>query len=260
MGGINNELAQKRYLWGCLFFLFLGLAFLPIESNAYTTSITFDEFSFAEGTEVTNQYASRGVIFSGVDGGPNPIIAIEYNGDAYAYYYGKYPNKKGDYIDPDSDPPSCVGGKMLTDGLGSDPNAFLRPNDIKISFSVSATEAVTYVKFYLLDVDAGETFHVKAYNYRNTTTPVVEKEIETGDPNTGDGIATEVILETDTSTPIDYIIITYTPPSTGYIGFAIDCLEFRVEESIPVPEPATVFLLGIGLLGVVGIGKKKGLF
>ena len=50
--------------------------------------------------------------------------------------------------------------------------------------------------------------------------------------------------------------IRYTRPGAEYLAVFID--DFTVGfDAAPVPEPATMLLLGAGLLGLVGLGRKK---
>ena len=47
---------------------------------------------------------------------------------------------------------------------------------------------------------------------------------------------------------------------TGHV-FALDLSNviniFNKDSTAPIPEPATMFLLGIGLIGIAGFGRKK---
>ena len=222
-------------------FLFL-LSFLFVSIPIATRAVTINFDNLLEGAAVTDQYADLGVIFSGVEG--DPVIAEAWNGAFYAYCYGNCYNGKDDHVLSDD----VSGGKMLTDALSNDPNdshPFLIGDDIKATFTVP----VSRVSFYLLDIDARETFTVKAYNKDNNV--IAEQTVKSGDPGTGDGIATLIEISTTETNPIDHIILDV--PS--WVGFAIDDFSFT-----PVPEPATIFLLGVGLLGVAGVARKKRFF
>ena len=222
-----------------LAFFFL-LFFMPVGTKAIT--ITFDDlYSLNEGDPVTDQYESLGVVFSGAGG--SPIIAQEENGEAYGYFYGDYPDRTDDVVLSDY----VSGGYMLTDALGNDTAyPFLDGSDIKATFTMPVSE----VSFYLLDVDAREKFTVTAYNEDDEE--IASQIIKTGDPGTGDGIGTLVTLSTTEDNPIRYIIIDVP----DWAGFAIDDFSFQVA----IPEPATIFLLGVGLLGVAGLARKKRFF
>jgi len=231
-------------LRGCLylFFLFLLLSLsIPVNVQAITIKITFDEYSFNEGDPLTDQYAALGVIFSGTN--TSPIIAQEENGEAYGYFYGSYPDRTDDVVLSDY----VSGGNMLTDGLGNHSTyPFLIGDDIKATFTIP----VTQVSFYLLDIDAKETYTARVYN--NVTGLIAEQSFSSGDPGTGDGIATLFSFSTTVDNPIDYLIIDVP----DWSGYAIDDFSF----TSPIPEPATIFLLGVGLLGVAGLVRKKRFF
>jgi PEP-CTERM motif len=63
----------------------------------------------------------------------------------------------------------------------------------------------------------------------------------------------------DVYEPGEYLYGSSSGALYGFPYFPLD-LKFQAElshESAPVPEPATIFLLGLGILGLTGINRKK---
>lgn len=177
-------------------------------------TIDFDDPSFSEGDEITDQYASLGVTFSHPYDAPlNPIIAQE-GAPMYAFLS---PSNLRDL--PNSGSP-ISGGNMLTDSAEGHPG-ILRAIEARFSFPIS------FVSFYVIDIDASESFTLEAYD--DTGTVIAYQTISDSAPGTGDGVATyfEIVASN-----IAYVI--FQVPQLDSRGFAID--DFTFSSCIDPPE------------------------
>jgi len=213
-----------------------------VTAHAVTITVTFDDLGLAEGDTLTDELSYLGVEFSSPGGAP--LIAEERSGEVFAYYYGSSTSLNQDEWVVGG---GASGGFMLTDPFGDHARyPMLVGSDLEIRF----TQPVTEAGFYILDVDASETFTIKALS---GSTVLDTFTIASGDPGAGDGIGTWVGFTADG----DNLITSLYLESPSWAGYAIDDVTFTVPDAAAVPAPATIVLVGAGLLGMVGLRRKK---
>lgn len=178
------------------------LSFGPV----FPRTIDFDDPSFTEGTELTNQYADGGVgaVFS-IEGNEtlNPEIA-EQGSPLVAYT-----NDLNDH-----DPTTVSGLKMLTDPVVQENTGVM--NSIRVDFVYPVYE----VSLYVIDIDNNEQFILKAFD---DGLQVDSQPKGQSDPDTGDAIAT---LMSVTADEIDYVVLDASESAPEGGGFAIDDFQY----------------------------------
>jgi len=181
--------------------MILAVAVLVMAGSA-NALITFDEFAL--GTVITNQYAAQGVLFTGVNGGPDPVITM----DGGLQVLSPNPPYAGNFI-----------------------AYFINPVD--------------WVEFDAGYWDELQTGNIQIFNpdiqliaqFTNNT-----RVSETG-----------LVYEHFSFHGYGPIGAVYFNSYADPAGAAMDNLDF----SAPVPEPATIALVGLGLLGLGARLRKR---
>jgi hypothetical protein len=178
-------------------------------SIASAVLINFDDL--AANTVVTNQYQSKGAIFS--SNGTLRILDDPYDREVSS---------------PHSLLPDWQNGVQ---------------SDIRIDFGFDVMDLSLWI------IDVGDwSVEAKAYNSGDTFLEMIS--IEHSGDEIGLGNQDYVPFA---ATNIAYLTVMHGLDSTSFNdGFIIDDLSYS-----PVPEPGTILLLGIGLFGLAGFGRKK---
>jgi len=160
-----------------------------------------------EGTPVSSQYAAVGVSFAIEGQATFPVIAVE--GSPTAAFTGA-----------GSDAPMSSGAGGLTDPpVGGSATV---PGDIRVLFD----PPVTSVRFYLIDIETGESVTATAFQDQSA---VATQIVTGGSPGTGNGVSTQVALAAPGITSV-LVDITGPPTTTGW---AIDFLVFERPCAVP---------------------------
>jgi len=223
--------ALKHINIASLFLVFTSV--LPL--NAKAGLINFESIPGGiptDGLAVNTQFlATDGVTFA-LENGTDPVLA-----QVGAPATGFGPN------DTIVSGPS-IGSFFLTDdgqlsGLTSSP------------LIVSYTTPTAAASGVVIDIDFDETFTIEARDISNNILQTVI--ISAGDLGTGDATATPWSIQ-HSSGDIYSLRFVGTRTAGGAFGLGFD--NFNTSSAV-VPIPAAVWLFGSGLLGLIGISRRK---
>ncbi|CAB1062298.1 hypothetical protein D1BOALGB6SA_7074 [Olavius sp. associated proteobacterium Delta 1] len=192
----------------------------------------------------------EGVLGTGVDTGDDDIIS-EYMSEVYGSPMIVDDAEIRDN-DSDSSYPDWLGKVYYDDYLRVDVSS----GDMELLFLETPITSVSGTGYVFLDdTDVGGDFSVWGYDstYGELENPNASAEVGHQVWLTGGEVNVEIDFYLEFASPVTMLRFS----DGGVHWVAVDNMTLTTVTTAPVPEPSTMLLLGAGLLGIAGVGRKR---